>query len=364
MKNRTSPPSNCRKEEKTMINIYKNKTILITGAVGTIGKELARQLLEFSPTELRLLDNNESEVFFLNEEYGSREDVTVYVGSIRDRDKLDSVCNGVNIVFHVAAFKHVYLSEHNPFDAVMTNVIGTQNVLKSATACGAERVLFTSSDKAVNPTNVMGSTKLLAERLVTAYNVNGGRDKAVYASSRFGNVVGSRGSVVPVFYKQIKAGGPVTVTDPRMTRFIMTIPEAARLVIEACTLAKGGEVFISKMPVIRIVDLAAAMIETLAPQFGHDPEDIRIEYIGVKAGEKMYEELLNSEEIVRTKELKNHFVTLPAFRFMFESIDYYYPGEVTEHVENPYVSADEDAMTKEQLKAYLTENKVFDTLEF
>jgi FlaA1/EpsC-like NDP-sugar epimerase len=346
-----------------MINIYKNKTILITGAVGTIGRELARQLLDHNPGELRLLDNNESEVFFLHEEYGGLENVSVYVGSIRDRDKLDSLCRGVDIVFHVAAFKHVYLSEYNPFDAVMTNVIGTQNVLKAATASGAERVLFTSSDKAVNPTNVMGSTKLLSERMVTAYNVNGGRERAVYASSRFGNVIGSRGSVVPVFYKQIKQGGPVTVTDPRMTRFIMTIPEAARLVIEACTLAKGGEVFISKMPVIRIIDLAAVMIEALAPEFGHNPEDIRIEYIGVKAGEKMYEELLNTEEIVRTKELQNHFVTLPAFRFMFESIDYYYPGEVTDHVENPYISRDEDAMTKEQLLTYLTENKVFENLE-
>ena len=188
----------------------------------------------------------------------------------------------MDIVFHVAAFKHVYLCEYNPFDAVMTNVIGTQNVLKAATASGAERVLFTSSDKAVNPTNVMGSTKLLAERMVTAYNVAPGRDKIVFASSRFGNVIGSRGSVVPVFYKQIKRGGPVTVTDPQMTRFIMTIPEAARLVMEACTLAKGGEVFISKMPVIRIVDLATVMIETLAPEFGHKPEDIEIEYIGAR----------------------------------------------------------------------------------
>ena len=363
MLKRTSVPIICYKDERQMINIYKNKTILITGSVGTIGKELSRQILEYSPGELRLLDNNESEVFFLHEEYAARENVQVYLGSIRDRDKLDSVCRGVDIVFHVAAFKHVYLSEYNPFDAVMTNVIGTQNVLKAATANGVERLLFTSSDKAVNPTNVMGSTKLLAERMVTAYNVSPGSAKTVFANSRFGNVVGSRGSVVPVFYKQIKKGGPVTVTDPRMTRFIMSIPEAARLVIEACTLAKGGEVFISKMPIIRIVDLAAVMIETLAPRFGHKPEDIRIEYIGAKAGEKMYEELLSSEEIARTKELENHFVTLPAFRFMFEEIDYYYPGEVSERVDRPYISADEHAMSKEELETYMIEHKVFETLE-
>jgi FlaA1/EpsC-like NDP-sugar epimerase len=359
----TSHAPLCHKKEHAVINIFKNKTILITGAVGTIGKELAQQLLAFGPAELRLLDNNESEVFFLHEEYEPLENVVVYLGSIRDRDKLDSVCKGVNIVFHVAAFKHVYLSEYNPFDAVMTNVIGTQNVLKAAVAGGVERVLFTSSDKAVNPTNVMGSTKLLAERMVTAYNVSPGSEKTVFASSRFGNVIGSRGSVVPVFYKQIKRGGPVTVTDPRMTRFVMTIPEAARLVIEACTLAKGGEVFISKMPVIRIVDLAAVMIEMLVPEFGYERKDVQIEYVGAKAGEKMYEELLNSEEIVRTKELTNHFVTLPAFRFMFESIDYCYPGEVSAQVDRPYVSSDEQAMSKEDLKTYLIESKVFDHME-
>ena len=162
---------------------------------------------------------------------------------------------------------------------------------------------------------------------------------------------------------QIKRGGPVTVTDNQMTRFIMTISAAARLVIEACTLAKGGEVFISKMPVIRIIDLAEVMIELLAPRFNHAPEDIKIEHIGAKAGEKMYEELLNSEEILRSKELENHFVTLPAFRFMFENVDYYYPGEISDHVDRPYISSGEPLMSKEKLKAYLVDHKVFEHLE-
>lgn len=345
-----------------MLNIFKNKTVVLTGAAGTIGRELVRQLLEFSPAEVRLLDHNESEVFFLHEEYEPVENVIPYVGSIRDYDKVAGLCRGADIVLHAAAYKHVYLSEYNPFDAVMTNVIGTQNVLKAALAAGCERVLFTSSDKAVNPTNVMGSTKLLAERMVTAYNVNSGRGRCVFASSRFGNVVGSRGSVVPVFYNQIKKGGPVTVTDDRMTRFIMTIPQAARLVLEACTLAKGGEVFISKMPVIRIVDLAEVMIELLAPRFGRKPEEIRIEFIGAKAGEKMYEELLSSEEVKRSKELENHFVTLPAFRFMFESVDYYYPGEVRSVVDRPYVSSEETPLTRDELRRFLVDNSVVDSL--
>ncbi len=345
-----------------MLNIFKNKTVVLTGAAGTIGRELVRQLLEFSPAEVRLLDHNESEVFFLHEEYESVENVTPYVGSIRDYDKIAGLCRGADIVFHVAAYKHVYLSEYNPFDAVMTNVIGTQNVLKAALAAGCQRVLFTSSDKAVNPTNVMGSTKLLAERMVTAYNVNSGRGRCIFASSRFGNVVGSRGSVVPVFYNQIKKGGPVTVTDERMTRFIMTIPQAARLVLEACTLAKGGEVFISKMPVIRIVDLAEVMIELVAPRFDRKPEDIRIEFVGAKAGEKMYEELLSSEEVKRSKELENHFVTLPAFRFMFENVDYYYPGEVRSAVDRPYISSEETPLTRDELRRFLLDNAVLDSL--
>ena len=347
-----------------MKNIYKDKTVLITGSVGTIGKELVRQLLELSPGELRLLDNNESEVFFLHERYQDAPHVIPYLGSIRDEDKLSNLCRGVDIVFHVAAFKHVYLSEYNPFDTVMTNVIGTQNVLKAAANHGVGRVLFTSSDKAVNPTNVMGSTKLLAERMVTAYNVHRGPGEGgVFASSRFGNVVGSRGSVVPVFCNQIRRGGPVTITDEQMTRFIMTIPQAAGLVIEACSFAKGGEVFISKMPVIRIVDLAHVMIDMLAPEFGHKPEAIEIKHIGVKAGEKMYEELLNSEEIVRTKELKNHFVTLPAFRFMFEGTDYSYPGEMETKVDRPYISCDETPMTRDDIRRFLEENRVFESME-
>nr|MDA8389049.1 SDR family NAD(P)-dependent oxidoreductase [Nitrospiraceae bacterium] len=223
-----------------MIDFYRDKRILITGAAGTVGKEIVRQLFSMRPAELRLIDNNETELFFLMEEYRDR-GVSCYLGDVRDGEKLSKLSKGIDILIHSAAFKHVILSEYNPFDAVQTNIIGVENVIRAATACNVGHVLFTSSDKAVNPTNVMGTTKLMGERLITAANSvnNGGR--TIFSSTRFGNVIGSRGSVVSVFMRQIRKGGPLTITDRRMTRFVMTVGEAARLVLKALTLAKGGE---------------------------------------------------------------------------------------------------------------------------
>ena len=174
---------------------------------------------------------------------------------------------GINLVFHTAAFKHVILCERSPFEAVQTNIIGIQNIIQAAIANQVARLIFTSSDKAVNPTNVMGTSKLMGERLMTAANGNACGNCQIFASTRFGNVLGSRGSVIPIFREQIKMGGPVTLTDPEMTRFIMSIKQAVQLVIDSAFLAQGGEVFVTKMPVIRIQDLAEVMINELAPNF-------------------------------------------------------------------------------------------------
>jgi FlaA1/EpsC-like NDP-sugar epimerase len=250
-----------------MIKFYKDKKILITGAAGTVGREIVKQLVSFEPTELRLMDNNETEMFFLMEEY-EKGNVFCFLGDIRDRDKLEKLSKDVDIIIHCAAFKHVYLSEYNPFDVVQTNIIGVENVIRAATACNVKQVLFTSSDKAVNPTNVMGTSKLMGERLMTAASAVRNDSSTIFSSTRFGNVLGSRGSVVPLFMKQIRNGGPVTVTDKRMTRFVMTIKEAARLVLQSVMISKGGEVFVTKMPVVRIPDLAEVMIKLLAPKYG------------------------------------------------------------------------------------------------
>ncbi|HKJ87815.1 MAG TPA: SDR family NAD(P)-dependent oxidoreductase, partial [Gammaproteobacteria bacterium] len=266
------------------------KRILVTGACGTVGDELVRQLLTdaaFAPEEVIGLDNNESDLFFLDQEYLEDARARFFVADIRDRDELERRMRGVDVVFHTAALKHVILSERSPDQAVQTNILGVQNVIAAATATGVERVIFTSSDKAVNPTNVMGTSKLMGERLMTAANSNKRGDGPVFASTRFGNVLGSRGSVIPIFHNQIAAGGPVTLTDPDMTRFVMSIEESVRLVIDSAALAQGGEVFITKMPVVRIADLARVMIDELASGYGHDPESLSITEIGTKPGEKL-----------------------------------------------------------------------------
>ncbi|MCJ7538682.1 MAG: polysaccharide biosynthesis protein [Desulfobacterales bacterium] len=333
--------------------MFRNKIIVVTGAVGTVGSEIVKLLMRYQPSEIRAFDNNESEVFLLGQKYGHTGMVTTFLGDVRDQNKLEQVFQGADIVFHLAAHKHVYLAEYNPFDTVQTNINGVENVIRAALRNKVKRVLFTSSDKAVNPTSVMGTTKLMGERLITAANLINFKGSTILASSRFGNVLGSRGSVVPIFMEQIKKGGPVTVTDEGMTRFIMSIREAAELVIKSAVLAKGGEVFITKMPVVRIIDLAKAMIELLAPKHGYDPDQIEISLIGAKPGEKMYEELLSMEETCRSVELKDMFVALPAFRSMYRHVEHIYSGLVRERVERSYVSEAERAMPVEEIKALL-----------
>ena len=339
---------------------FKNKLIFITGAAGTIGKELTKQLLKYKPSEIRLLDNNETEIFFLMEKYRNSPVVKCFLGDIRDKDRLRRITKGVDIIFHTAAFKHVILSEYHPFDVIQTNILATQNIIEAALEANVEKVIFTSSDKAVNPTNVMGASKLMCEKLITAANTLTYGNKTIFASVRFGNVIGSRGSVVPVFIKQIKAGGPVTVTDKRMTRFIMTIEEATNLVLKTSLLAKGGEVFITKMPVMRIMDLAEVMIDILAPKYGY--ANIEIKEIGAKPGEKLYEELMTEEETRRSLELKDMFVTLPAFREVY-NIEYTYPDIIKEKVDKAYISANETPLNKEALKNYLIKNKILEKAE-
>ena len=306
---------------------WHGRTVLITGVCGTVGRELLRQTVALAPAEIIGLDNNESELFFLTEEYSHNPSVQLFLGDLRDREALCDKMRGIDIVLHDAATLH-----------------------------GAKRVLFTSSDKAVNPTNVMGTSKLMAERLMSANNAMRRADGPIFASTRFGNVLGSRGSVIPLFKRQIAAGGPVTITDEGMTRFIMTLEEAVRLVITSAFLAHGGEVFVTKMPVLKIIDLAEVMIEELAGAYGFRPEDIPIEIVGSRPGEKLYEELLNDEEIRRTIQTEDFFVILPALKPQYEMVQYAYLGMIERKVDEPYNSALTPAMSKEEVRGYLLRN--------
>ncbi|TVM14354.1 polysaccharide biosynthesis protein [Oceanidesulfovibrio indonesiensis] len=342
---------------------FSEKRVAVTGCCGTVGSELVRQLAEvYKPKDLVCLDNNESELFFLEQRYSSVINSNYFLADVRDERKLFKLFRDVDVVFHTAAFKHVILCERSPLEAVRTNILGVRNVIDAAQHCNVERVIFTSSDKAVNPTNVMGTSKLMGERLMTAANSTqreGGR--TIFASTRFGNVLGSRGSVIPIFRRQIEKGGPVTLTDPGMTRFIMSIEEAVRLVIDSAEIANGGEVFVTKMPVIRIEDLAEVMIQEFAPHFGYDPKDIPIETIGVKPGEKLYEELMSDEETRRTVELEQYFAVLPAFRSLYREIDYSYPQLVANSVDRPYHSANEPVLSQTELLEFLHRNKLLES---
>ena len=344
-----------------MNSFFNDKRVLVTGACGTVGRELVRLLLEdYQVSELVALDNNESELFFLEQRFSDPSNASFFLADVRDRDKLSRKMKHMDIIFHAAAFKHVILCERSPFEAIQTNILGVQNVITAAIENKVQRVIFTSSDKAVNPTNVMGTSKLMGERLMTAANSAVRGDGPIFISTRFGNVLGSRGSVIPIFREQIRRGGPVTLTDPAMTRFIMSIEEAVRLVIESAFLARGGEVFITKMPVIRIQDLAEVMITQLASVYGHIPEEIKTEIIGTKPGEKMYEELMNIEETRRAWELQRYFVVLPAFTSINRSITHEYPDIISDTVTNPYHSDNEMPLSKDQLTTFLKHNNLLE----
>lgn len=339
---------------------FRDKKVLVTGACGTVGRQLVRHLLEnLDVGGLVAIDHNESELMFLEEEYSRHETARFRLCDIRDLAALMRETRSVNVLFHAAAYKHVYLCERSPLEAIHTNVLGAQNIMQCAVANDVERLVFTSSDKAVNPTNVMGTSKLMGERLVTAAALDSPKPESIFLSTRFGNVLGSRGSVIPIFREQIRRGGPVTLSHPGMTRFIMSLDEAAWLVIESTVIGHRGDVMITKMPAIKVSDLAAVMIREQAPYYGRRPEDIELRVVGSKPGEKLYEELMNEEETRRSLELSRYFVVRPAMLSNEEPSGY--DGIVQDRVQRPYNSANEPSLSQEDLTTFLYENALIDT---
>ena len=334
---------------RTTKKMLSGESILVTGAAGTIGSKLVERLVGVNQQLITCFDNNETELFTLGERFGSR--VQVVFGDVRDSAKLCKVFRGIDIVFHAAALKHVPICEQYPIEAVNTNILGVQNVINAASLGGVKRVIYTSSDKAVNPFNVMGTSKLMGEQLMKAANLDS--DDQIFTSTRFGNVLGSRGSVVPIFVDQIKKGGPVTLTSSQMTRFVMTIDDAIELLLEGASIAKGGEIFVTKMNAVKVLDLAEVMIRKLAPGFDRDPSTIEIIEVGERPGEKLFEELINAEEVRRTLELDRHFVILPALTNLYRERAEEYPGIISNLIEHPYDSNFSKHLSTDELSAYL-----------
>ena len=298
-------------DNKNIKNLIKDKTVLVTGGGGSIGSELCRQIIKYKPQNLVILDIYENTLYDIERELEAdypTANIKAIIGSVRDKERLEEVFNKYkpNVVFHAAAHKHVPLMETSPLEAIHNNVFGTYNVVNCADKFGVEKFVLISTDKAVNPTNIMGASKRVCEMIVQTKNKT---SKTDFVAVRFGNVLGSNGSVIPLMKKQIEKGGPVTVTHKEITRYFMTIPEAVQLILQAVTYAKGGEIFVLDMgEPVKIYDLAVSLIRLM----GYEPNvDIPIIITGLRPGEKLYEELLMAEEgLVSTKHDKI-FITQP-----------------------------------------------------
>ena len=285
--------------KKTRLNLsreFKGKNILITGGTGSIGMGIAKQLVKYNPKEIRIFSNDENSIFEAKENLGGNSIYKFMVGDVRDKDRLNLAIRNVDIVYHTAAMKHIEICEENPFDAVKTNVVGTSNVLESSIIEGIEKFVFISTDKATNPTSTLGGSKLLAERLTLDAGTYSGRGKTKFSIVRFGNVLGSRGSVFQIFQKQIKMKKPLTVTDKNMTRFIMSISDAASMILHVTKILSGGEIYILKMPSIRIEDLAKGMLHVYGSRFP-DYRNTSSLKITKPRGERFHELLISKEEM-------------------------------------------------------------------
>lgn len=307
--------------------MFTGEKILIIGGTGTVGKTLFYSLLKKNPEVIRLFSRDEHKQFIMENELGiiesadngheipSTANTRFFIGDVRDKERVQRAMEGIDIVFNVAAMKHVPACEYNPFEAVKTNVLGVQNVIEAALKADAKTVVYTSTDKAASPTNTMGATKLLAERLMSAAQFSRGTSRTKFVSVRFGNILMSRGSVLPLFVTQAKRKAALTLTEPEMTRFVMSKERAVELILKAATESLGGEIFVLKMPVVRMGDVAKSVME----YFDYD----LLKVIGKRPGEKMYEELMTEEESMRALELEDMFAVLPFFGERDDYINHY-----------------------------------------
>ncbi len=301
--------NNNREPDDVLNNLrsfLKGKRYLVIGGTGSIGRLIVDELLRADPGVVRVLSRDETKQLQMKEQLASghpafqsekielKKNIRFLIGDVRERERLERAMRDIDVVIQAAAMKHVDASEYNPFEAVRTNVIGTENVINAALQVGVDHLIGISTDKAINPPYVMGATKLLSEKLLTA--ANRWTETTAVGCVRFGNVLGTRGSVVPVVLRQIKRGGPVKMTDPDMRRFYVTRHQAAMLVLESLRRISGGEIYFLDMPVVRTGDLIRVLVDEFAPVFGKDPEAINIETVGHRPGEKKFERIITEEE--------------------------------------------------------------------
>jgi FlaA1/EpsC-like NDP-sugar epimerase len=332
-------------------------SVAVIGAGGSVGRELVSQLLQLKISRLLAYDNDENALFELENLHQSDPRFAARFCDIVTLDRYPRMLDGVDFVFHAAALKHVLVCEHSPLAAVAANIMGLSNLIDAAMTAGVQRVIFTSSDKAVNPTSVMGGTKFVGERIVAASNKRNGVTLA--SCTRFGNVAGSRGSVIPLFYHQIVTGQHITLTDPGMTRFFMTLRDAASLTIQSMVHACGGETFITKMQTIRISDLAQAIINVVAPAVGRPTASVSVNIVGRRPGEKLYEELTTDEESCRTLDVGPYLVIQP-----LQAVRNNSPLSIYQHLgparpsTRGYRSQDETPMTIGEIEDFLRDNNL------
>jgi FlaA1/EpsC-like NDP-sugar epimerase len=331
-------------------SIFNDARILITGGTGSIGLELTKALLRHKPRSICLFSNDENSLFEARMIFSKYPEVIYKLGDVRDIKSVERVIKDYDFVFHAAALKHVTFCEENPYEAISTNILGTQNMIDCAIKYGIEKFVFVSTDKAVNPISVMGATKLLGEKLVISASKL--TNKPIFSIVRFGNVLASRGSVVLIFERQVKEGGPITVTDPEMTRFVMLPSEAAQLVLRAAEIAKPGEIFVLKMRAVKIGVLAEACKEFFCKLYGKDERTIKIVEIGSNVGEKIHEELMTASEALNAIETEHFYIINPHPERAMSSKPYSASRE-------GYSSDKAPSLSKEEIIALLS--KLYDT---
>ncbi len=327
---------------------------MVFGGTGSIGSEIVSQLLNYNPKTIRILSNSENELWECKLRFQQFEGkLRFLLGDIRNYERVKRATKEVDYVFNAAAIKHVPFSEYNPMEAINVNIHGLENIIEACFECNVKKMLNISTDKAVNPISVMGATKMLGERLCISRELAKGSYSTIISCVRFGNVLGSRGSIIPLVKEQLKYGTRVTLTDENMRRYFMSISDAARLVLKSMYIAKGGEIFVLKMPVIRIKDLLEVLIEMFAPVYGKDPETIVIERIGSRRGEKLEEKLLTRNELNHCYENNELFAVLPP-DYMTKNHLFKDKSEKLIKVEvQHYTSMNENPIIKEEIKQIL-----------